>query len=236
MALELNSVLLRSPDPERSASFWGAMTDRPWAIDSMGVFVAGTPTQVGLRFADGPLHAKTEERLHLHLSHGKRNQREWIDTCVAGGATLLGSGNIPPGSYARMADPVGEEYCVIEDNNRYLEGCGPLGEVTCEGTHAVGLFWGQALRWPIVWDQNQEVAIQSPRGGTKLAWSGIAPSPDQRNSGKLFVCFIGSKGHDEEIGRLVSLGATVREIDPTGTSTLIDPDGVDFLVVRAESE
>jgi hypothetical protein len=191
---------------------------------------------VGLRFEVGPLHTKNEELLHLHLSQGERNQREWIDACVAGGATLLGSGNIPPGSYSRMADPVGEEYCVIEDNNRYLEGCGPLGEVTCEGTHAVGLFWSQVLIWPIVWDQNQEVAIQSPRGGTKLAWSGIAPTPDQKISGKQFVCLIGSEDHDEEIGRLISLGATVRTIGPTGTSTLIDPDGVDFIVTRGEME
>lgn len=236
MALDLKSVLLLSPDPERSASFWGAMTDRPWAIDSKGAFVAGTPTQVGLRFEVGPLHTKSEELLHLHLSQGKRNQREWIDACVAGGATLLGSGNIPPGSYARMADPVGEEYCVIEDNNRYLEGCGPLGEVTCEGTHAVGLFWSQVLSWPIVWDQNQEVAIQSPRGGTKLAWNGIAPTPDQKNSGEQFVCLVASGDHDEEIGRLISLGATVRTIGPTGRSTLIDPDGVDFIVTRGETE
>ncbi len=231
MALELESVLFRSPDPERSASFWGAMTDRPWVIDSRGAFVAGTATQAGLRFEVGPLHAKDDERLHLHLSQGKRNQREWIDTCIADGARLLGSGNIPAGSYARMADPVGEEYCVIEDDNRYLEGCGPLGEVTCEGTHAVGLFWSQVFRWPIVWDQNQELAIQSPRGGTKLAWSGIAPTQDQMNSGQRFVFLVGSKEYDEEISRLVSLGATVGATDPTGTSTLVDPDGVEFLVV-----
>jgi len=224
-------VLFYSPDPERSASFWGAMTDRPWTIDSRGAFVAGTATQAGLRFEPGLLATKDGERLHLHLSQGKRNQREWIDTCVAGGATLLGSGNIPPGHYARMADPMGMEYCVIEDNNRYLEGCGPLGEVTGVGTHTVGLFWSQILLWPIVWDHNQEVAIQSPHGGTKLAWSGIAPTQVQKNFGQQFVFCVSTEDYGKEVNRLVSLGAAVRAMDLTGTSTLIDPDGMDFLVV-----
>ena len=226
MALEWESVQFRSPDPERSASFWGALTDRAWTVDSRGAFVPGTSTQAGLRFVEGPVHARQDELLHLHLSQGERNQREWIAASIAAGATLLGSGNIPANSYARMSDPVGEEYCVIEDDNSYLEGCGPLGEVTCTGTRAVGLFWSEALHWPIVWDENDEVAIQSPQGGTKLAWNGVAPTQGQLEAGQQFVLRVGPEQRDEEISRLVALGAT----SSVGT-TLLDPDGVEFSVV-----
>lgn len=207
------------------------MTDRPWVVDQRGALVAATATQAGLRFEVGPLHARDDERLHLHLSESTRNQREWIDACVASGAALLGSGNIPLNSYARMADPVGEEYCVIEDDNRYLDGCGPLGEVTCVGTRSVGLFWSRAFGWPIVWDQGEELAIQSPHGGTKLAWDGVAPTRAQMNSGQRFVFVIGSSDHDDEISRLVSLGARVGEVRSVSTVTLLDPDGVEFIVV-----
>ena len=31
-----------------------------------------------------------------------------------------------------LADPEGNEFCVIEHGNAYLAGCGYLGEVACE--------------------------------------------------------------------------------------------------------
>lgn len=56
--------------------------------------------------------------------------------------------------------------------NIFLAGCGFLGEVSCDGTREVGLFWRDALGWPLVWDQDEETAAQSPRGGTKVSWGG----------------------------------------------------------------
>lgn len=57
---------------------------------------------------------------------------------------------------------VGNEFCVIEPGNAFLAGCGFLGEVACDGSREVGLFWSDVLGWPPVWDQDQETAIQSP--------------------------------------------------------------------------
>src|SRR4051812_32055635 len=56
----------------------------------------------------------------------------------------------------------------------------------CDGTRQVGLFWSEALGWPLVWDQNQETAIQSPHGDTKIA-RGVPPvAPNQvRNRQRL---------------------------------------------------
>ena len=68
-----------------------------------------------------------------------------------------------------LAGPEGNECCVIEAGNRYLAGCGPLGELACDGTRAVGLFWSAALGWPLVWDQDEETVVPSPAGGTKVA-------------------------------------------------------------------
>jgi len=73
---------------------------------------------------------------------------------------------------------------VIEPGNAYLAGCGFLGELTCDGTREVGLFWSKVLGWPGVWDQDEETAIQSPRGGTKVAWAGppVAPKRSRTSS------------------------------------------------------
>ena len=77
-----------------------------------------------------------------------------------------------------LADPEGNEFCVIEPGNAFLAGCGFLGELACDGTRDVGLFWSEALGWPLVWDQDEETAIQSPRGGTKVAWGGPPVAPN----------------------------------------------------------
>jgi hypothetical protein len=69
-----------------------------------------------------------------------------------------------------LADPGGNEFCVIEPGNNFLAGCGSLGEFTCDGTREVGLFWRDALGWSLVWDQGEQTAIQSPQGGTKISW------------------------------------------------------------------
>ena len=67
-----------------------------------------------------------------------------------------------------LADPEGNEFCVIEAGNNFLADTAFIGAINCDGTQEVGYFWSEALGWPLVWDQDQETAIQSPPGGTKI--------------------------------------------------------------------
>ena len=70
-----------------------------------------------------------------------------------------------------LADPEGNELCVIEPDNSFLAGCGRLGSITCDGTPEVGYFWSAALGWPLVWDQDEETAIRAPDGtGPFITW------------------------------------------------------------------
>ncbi|OZB85492.1 VOC family protein [Microbacterium sp. 13-71-7] len=230
MPLELESVMFRGTDPARAATFWAKMLQRTPQEDADGILLAGTPTQVGLRFGPGGAHSPVKNRVHLHLSRAERTQRETIEAAEKAGGRRLGSGNIPPGSYAVMSDPTGDEFCAIQDENRYLDGCGPLGEVTCEGTRASGRFWSEALGWPLVWDQDEETAIQSPAGGTKLAWSGDEVDPARDPSRQLFVLSVDPSELAEELERLASLGATRIGDSPTGATLLRDPDGVEFRI------
>ena len=66
---------------------------------------------------------------------------------------------------------------MIEPGNSFLAGCGFLGELACDGSRDVGLFWSEALGWRLVWDHDQETAIQSEAGGTKIAWGRPARAP-----------------------------------------------------------
>lgn len=71
-----------------------------------------------------------------------------------------------------LADPEGHEFCIIEAGNGFLDDTARIGALSCEGTREVGLFWNEALQWPLVWDEGEETAAQSPAGGTKIAWGG----------------------------------------------------------------
>ncbi len=230
MGIELQSLTFMSADPERDAEFWGAVLGRSPVTDVDGILLAGSDRQVGLRFVVGSSHGPDKNPIHLHLTDGTRDQRETIDACVSFGGRLLGNGHVPKNSYAVMADPVGDEFCVIEDGNAYLTGCGPLGEITCTGTRAVGQFWSEALGWPLVWEVGEETAIQSPNGGTKVSWGGETVVPSASAGRQYFVLTVPAHELDDEVDRLVGLGATRRADDAQGAMTLRDPDGIDFML------
>jgi hypothetical protein len=136
-------------------------------------------------------------------------------------------GQGPDDTHVVLADPGGNELCVIEPGNNYLAGTGFLGEVSCDGTRDVGLFWRDALGWPLVWDQDEETAIQSPDGGTKLSWGGPPVAPKHGRNRQRFD--LAAPDVPAEVRRLVALGATVLG-DPDDGVELADPDGNELLV------
>ncbi len=79
-----------------------------------------------------------------------------------------------------LADPEGNEFCVIEPGNNFLADCGFIGALACDGSQEVGYFWSEALGWPLVWDQDQETAIRSPHGGPKITWGGPPRGAEDR--------------------------------------------------------
>ncbi|MEO7720314.1 MAG: VOC family protein [Pseudolysinimonas sp.] len=234
MPVELQSVTFESPEPDRDATFWGGVLGRPFQPDAGGILLAGGQGQVGLRFTAGEAHGDVMNRLHLHLSEATRGQHASIEACLQLGAKLRGNGHIPENDCAYLADPVGDEFCVIEDGNRYLAGCGPLGEVTIAGSRSVGHFWSAALGWPLVWEVGEETAIQSPLGGTKVAWGGEPAGPQSARGRQYFVLTVPTDEFDYEVGRLVGLGATGGVAGASRETILRDPDGIVFVLRTIE--
>jgi hypothetical protein len=102
------------------------------------------------------------------------------------------------------------------------------------GTQAVGYFWSKVRGWPLVWDQDQETAIPSARGGTKITWGG-QPIPAKLGKNRLHLDLVPPAGGDQqaEVDRLVSLGATRIDIGQgeIDWAVLADPDGNEFRVI-----
>ena len=113
-----------------------------------------------------------------------------------------------------LADPEGNEFCVIEPGNNFLADCEYVGAVSCDGSQEVGYFWSEALGWPLVWDQDQETAIRSPRGGPKIRkWRSTPDAEDREEpaaSRPRATC--PTVYQQAEVDRLVSLGATRADI------------------------
>ena len=225
MPSTLLAVTFDAHDPARQARFWGGLLGREEVADGDGVLLPGDATQVGLRFASTARAKTVPNRIHLHLTSDHTDQPTVVESVLRAGGRHLDVGQRPEEDHIVLADPEGNELCVIEVGNDYLAGTGFLGELACDGTRAVGVFWSEALGWPLVWDQNQETAIQSPSGGTKVAWGGPPVAPVVPSTHQRFELVASDPG--SEVDRLVALGAR-RLRDADGVVVLADPDGTEF--------
>jgi catechol 2,3-dioxygenase-like lactoylglutathione lyase family enzyme len=230
MASLLLTVTFDAQDPARLARFWAGLLGREV---TEGALLPGTDTQLGLRFVpDRTERTGRNRRVHLHLTSASHaDQEHTVATALRLGAVHLDVGQRPEEGQVVLADPEGNAICVIEPGNAYLAGCGPLGELACDGTRETGLFWSGALGWPLVWDQDQETAIQSPHGGTKIAWGGPPLSPKEVPNRQRFELAPVVGDQRAEVERLISLGATALGTDEDGAAVLADPDGNEFRVI-----
>jgi len=233
MTCRLFAVCFDASQPLRLAQFWAGVLGREVVEDAGGALLPGKDTQLGLRFVPSRTEKAGLNRMHLHLtSASPADQQHTVAAALRLGARHLDVGQRPEEGHIVLADPEGNEFCVIEPGNNFLAGCGFLGEVACDGTREVGLFWSEALGWPLVWDQDQETAIQSPHGGTKVAWGGPPVAPKEARNRQRFDLAPPVHGdQSSEVERLLSLGATRLEVDAAGAAVLADPDGNEFYVL-----
>jgi hypothetical protein len=173
--------------------------------------------------------------MHLDLtSTSLQDQQQTVARSLGLGARHIDVGQRPEEGHVVLADPEGNEFCVIEPGNNFLADCGFIGALACDGSKDVGYFWTEALGWPLVWDQDQETAIRSPRGGPKITWGGAPLRPKTGKNRLHFDVAPPADGDQQaEIDRLISLGATRIDIGQGQVSWVVmaDPDGQEFCVL-----
>jgi Glyoxalase-like domain len=242
MPLRLVALCVDANDPPGLARFWAEALR--WDVaDRTAEAVRLVPTdgtRFRIDFLPVPAPKVGPNRLHLDLtSTSLDDQRGSVARLVELGARHIDIGQRPDEGHVVLADPEGNELCVIEPGNAFLAGCGRLGSITCDGTRQVGCFWSAALAWPLVWDQDEETAIRAPDGtGPLITWGG-PPLPPKlgRNRLHLDVAPLAPADQDAEVERLLALGAT-RADSGQGDGdrvVLADPDGNEFCVLRPTS-
>jgi len=238
MTSRLVALCFDANDPLRLARFWADALH--WEIDDE------TPDEIGLVPTDGtrfrilflpvPEQKVGQNRIHLDLTTTSiDDQQETVARLVELGARHIDIGQGADDAHVVLADPEGNELCMIEPDNSFLAGCGRLGAINCDGTRKVGYFWSGALGWPLVWDQDEETAIRAPDGtGPLITWSG-PPLIPKIGKNRLHLDIAPPDHGDQraEVARLVSLGATRIDIGQGDVDRVVmaDPDGNEFCVL-----
>jgi predicted enzyme related to lactoylglutathione lyase len=237
MTCQLLALCVDAYDPTRLARFWGGVLG--WEMaghpEDGVALLPGDDIGFRIRFLPTEQQKAGLNQMHFHLtSTSLEDQQQTVARSLGLGARHLDVGQRPEEGHVVLADPEGNEFCVIEPGNNWLAGCGFFAELACEGSQEAGYFWSEALGWPLVWDQHQETAIRAPHGGPKISWGGPPLMP---KTGKYRLHFdLAPPVHGDqqaEADRLVSLGATRVDIGQGEVSWVVmaDPDGHEFCVL-----
>ncbi|MER6081684.1 VOC family protein [Streptomyces sp. NPDC001833] len=234
MTSQLYAICFNATEPSALARFWaGVVGWEPAEGPDDGVAIL-PPDRAGFRLLFLPSREpKTgQNRAHFDLtSASPEEQQQTVARALALGGKHIDVGQLPEEGHVVLADPDGNEFCVIEAGNTFLTDTGFIGALACDGTQEVGHFWSEALRWPLVWDQDQETAIQSPDGGTKITWGGPPVAPKTGPNRLYFELAIPAGADGEaEVARLVSLGAKRTDTGDGDRVLMLDPDGNEFRV------
>ena len=238
MTSRLIALCFDANDPLELARFWAAALR--WEIGDETVDVIslvptdGTTFQID--FARVPEKKVGPNRLHLDLTTTSiDDQQDSVARFIELGARHIDIGQRPDEGHVVLADPEGNELCIIEPGNKFLAGCGRLGSITCDGTRQVGYFWSAALGWPLVWDQDEETAIRAPDGtGPLITWGGPPLAPKVgKNRLHLDIAPPEHVDQQAEVDRLVALGAARIDIGEGDVDWVVmaDPDGNEFCVL-----
>jgi predicted enzyme related to lactoylglutathione lyase len=237
MTCQLRALCFDANDPLHLARFWGGVLGWELADDHHDgiALLPSDDTGFRIRFLPTQQRKAGQNQMHFDLtSTSLVNQQKTVASSLGLGARQIDVGQRPEEGHVVLADPEGNEFCVIEPGNSFLGDCGFIGALACDGSQEVGYFWNAALDWPLVWNQDQETAIRSPSGGPKITWGGPPVMPKTGKNRLHFDLAPPANGDQRaEVGRLVFLGATRIDIGQGEANWVVmaDPDGNEFCVL-----
>ncbi|MEU3646081.1 VOC family protein [Lentzea sp. NPDC034063] len=112
--------------------------------------------------------------------------------------------------------------------------------IDCANAYELALFWSKVTGRPLhpddkPGDRETEVLLAE---GPVLYFNEVPEPKTVKN--RLHLCLRPDTSRDEEVERLLGLGATFvgdhRDADGTGWAILADPEGNEFCVLRSDSE
>jgi predicted enzyme related to lactoylglutathione lyase len=242
MPTRLVHLVADANDPARLARFWSGLLG--WEIadetpDEVDVWPAGyaypDPVAVPIVFGLVPEPKSGKNRVHLDLaSSSGAHQAELVSRAreLGGRPVDIGQGDVP---WVVMADPEGNEFCVLEPRDIYRD-TGPVAAILtdCSDPAALARFWAAAAGWEITRTEDVIIGLRSPAGvGPYLEF---LRAPDQKLvKNRVHPDLAPYRGDDPaaEVARLRDAGAALADVGQGEVSwtVLADPEGNEFCVL-----
>jgi catechol 2,3-dioxygenase-like lactoylglutathione lyase family enzyme len=239
VTLKFASLVWDAHDPEMLARFWAGALEWKIADGSDDEVVTLNPTDgtnFTFDFVAGAQTKTVPNQIHLDLSSSSlEDQHAAVRRFIDLGAREIDIGQSPDDNHFVLADPEGNEFCILEPGNSFVTKESRAGSLTCAGSHAVGIFWAAALEAQLVWDWNEETAIRVPGGAQQfMTWGGV-PAASKPAKNRLHFDVAPPAGGDQaaETERLTSLGAKRIDIGQGDVPWVVmaDPDGNEFCIL-----
>jgi hypothetical protein len=240
VGFELVGLVMDSNSPSELAQFWARALR--WDISTTASgdleLIPTDPTSFRLAFRDGAEPKVAQNPIHFDLTSASiDDQQSSVADLIAHGAKPADVGQVGDEGHVVLADPEGNEFCLIEPGNLFLATCPRLGAVNCDGTKELGYFFSALLGWPLVWDQDEETAIQAPTGrGPKITWSGPPlMAKSERERIHLHITLAVGTSTDAALAELLRLGTTRLDTGShwcVGAVALADVDGNKLCLVE----
>ena len=239
MPTRLVHLVAGASDPARLARFWSGLLD--WEIaNEVDVWPAGytypDPVAVPLVFVPVPERKTGKNRVHLDLaSRSAAHQAELVSRArdLGGGPVDIGQGDVP---WAVMADPEGNEFCVLEPRDVYRD-TGPVAAILtdCHDPAALARFWAGAAGWKITRTEDEIVGLRCPDGtGPYLEFLRVPGRKTVKNRVHPDVAPYRGDDPAAEVARLRAAGAAPADVGQGAGvpwTVLADPEGNEFCVL-----
>jgi predicted enzyme related to lactoylglutathione lyase len=235
----LVNLVIDSARPRVVAEFWAALLGWKVAVEEPEQVDVRAPDSDGwalnLTFVTVPEAKAAKNRIHLDLaSASAAKQGSIVDKSLDLGAQPadIGQGKVP---WVVLADPEGNEFCVLEPRDKYLStGAVAAIVVDAHAPLALATFWAEAAGWKIADRDEYIVGLRSSSGrGPWLEFLRTSGVKREKNRVHLDVCPEPGGDHDREAARLCERGA--KRVDLGGrefaSHVLADPEGNEFRVV-----
>jgi len=234
MATRLDNVVVDAADPVALAGFWSAALGRPITYQDQNEVDVGLP---GFDLVFVPVsEPKVEQnRVHLDLaSESAEDQAAIVDRLLGLGARHVDVGQGPDVPWVVLADPEGNELCVLEQRDEY-SGIGSVAAivVAAHDSLAMARFWSEATGRPLTRSGPDWASLRGDAG----AWLEFIDSPatkSAKNRVHLDVRPLPDDDHAADVSRLLAAGAVPADVGQGDSpwTVLADPDGNEFCVLR----
>jgi predicted enzyme related to lactoylglutathione lyase len=193
------------------------------------------PGAVPIVFVPVPERKEVKSRVHLDLATSSaEHQAELVGrlTGLGGKHIDIGQADVP---WAVMADPEGNEFCVLEPRDEY-SGTGPVAAICtdCGDPAALARFWSQSAGWTVTYQEDGFAGLRSPAGtGPFLEFLRNPDAKQVKNRLHPDLAPEKSDDRDAELARLLAAGATRVDVGQ-GEATwavLADPEGNEFCLL-----